>query len=56
MNTNIILDKLAKTVYNDIVKIFKFRKKGVFMKLIPWNCCDEIEAYTTTAYENDKNT
>ena len=32
MNTNIILDKLAKTVYNDIVKIFKFRKKGVFMK------------------------
>lgn len=24
------------------------------MKLIPWNCCDEIEAYTTTAYENNK--
>ena len=34
MNTNIILDKLAKTVYNDIVKIFKFRKKGVFMSSI----------------------
>ncbi len=24
------------------------------MKLIPWNCFDEIEAYTTTAYDNDK--
>lgn len=24
------------------------------MKLIPWNCFDEIEAYTTTAYDNDR--
>ena len=24
------------------------------MKLIPWNCFDEIEAYTTTAYENER--
>lgn len=24
------------------------------MKLIPWNCFDEIEAYTTTSYDNDK--
>lgn len=24
------------------------------MKLIPWNCFNEIEAYTTTAYENER--
>lgn len=24
------------------------------MKLIPWSCCDEIEAYTTCAYDEDK--
>ena len=23
------------------------------MKLIPWECCDEIEAYTTCAYDDD---
>ena len=28
--------------------------KGVFMKLIPWQCCDEIEAYTTCAYDENK--
>jgi len=28
--------------------------KGVFMKLIPWNCFDEIEAYTTCAYDQNR--
>ncbi len=27
--------------------------KGVNMKLIPWSCCDEIEAYTTCAYDEN---
>ena len=29
--------------------------KGVFMKLIPWECFDEIEAYTTCAYDDFHN-
>lgn len=27
--------------------------KGVYMKLIPWLCCNEIEAYTTCAYDEN---
>lgn len=30
------------------------RMKGVYMKLIPWNCFNEIEAYTTTSYKQER--
>lgn len=34
-------------------KNVRANERSFYMKLIPWNCFDEIEAYTTCAYDEN---